>query len=249
MENRTCINLLLTAGQLLLESGAETYRAEDAALYMFKQIGEGDINIVAVPTMLMIEIITPAGESVYGCRRIRRRSTHLGKLAQINTIVRRVTEGELIAEDALCELQAIDQKKESAYGSMLATAAAAGVFALLIDGGVVELIFAFSCCLLAQIASLLFSNVSMYGFFSSVLGGLVPTLVMIPACRFIPGLDPQIVLLGSMLPLFPGVATVNAIRDTINGDLISGVSRAAEAVLIALGLGLGASLVLLVGVV
>jgi len=248
LENRTCINLLLTAGQLLLESGAETYRAEDAALYIFRRVGEGDINIFAVPTMLIIEITTPEGESVYGCRRIRRRSTHLGKLAQINTVVRRASNGEISADEALDALHMIDNKKESAHVSMLATAAAAGVFSLLIDGGIAELILAFLCCLLAESAALLFRNVSMHGFFSSVLGGLVPTLILIPAGRLWPGIDPQIVLLGSMLPLFPGVATVNAIRDTINGDLISGVSRAAEAMLVALGLGLGASLILLVGV-
>jgi len=90
--------------------------------------------------------------------------------------------------------------------------------------------------------------VSMHGFFSSVLGGLVPTLLLIPASLLLPDLNQQAVLLGSMLPLFPGVAMVNAIRDAINGDLISGVSRAAEVLMIALGLGLGASLILLAGV-
>ena len=50
-----------------------------------------------------------------------------------------------------------------------------------------------------------------------------------------------------MLPLFPGVSMVNAIRDAINGDLISGVSRVAEALMIALGLGIGASLIFLLG--
>jgi len=248
LDNRTCINLLLTAGQLLLESGAETYRAEDAALYMFRQIGAGDIDIFAVPTMVIIEIKTPDGETVSGCRRIRRRSTNLGKMEQINTVVRKVSEGAMSPEAALCEFKAIDSHKAGIAKSMLATAAAAGVFSLLIDGGILELVLAFCACLLSQLSALFFRNVSMHGFFSSVLGGLIPTLLLIPASALFPGVDRQVVLLGSMLPLFPGVATVNAIRDAINGDLISGVSRAAEALMIALGLGLGASIVLILGV-
>ena len=44
--------------------------------------------------------------------------------------------------------------------------------------------------------------------------------------------------------LVPGIAITNAIRDTIAGDLVSGLTRAAEAFFIALSIavGTGASL-------
>ncbi len=45
------------------------------------------------------------------------------------------------------------------------------------------------------------------------------------------------------MPLVPGVAITNAIRDTLNGDYVSGAARALEAFIkalaIALGVGLG----------
>jgi uncharacterized membrane protein YjjP (DUF1212 family) len=45
------------------------------------------------------------------------------------------------------------------------------------------------------------------------------------------------------MPLVPGVAITNAIRDTLNGDYVSGAARAVEAFIkalaIALGVGLG----------
>ena len=43
-------------------------------------------------------------------------------------------------------------------------------------------------------------------------------------------LDP--IIIGSIMPLVPGVAITNAIRDTIQGDLVAGNSRATEAFLI-----------------
>lgn len=249
MDNCTYIDLLLTAGQLLLEAGAETYRAEDAALYIFKQIGQGEINIFAVPTVLIIDIKTPEGESVSGVRRIRRRSIDLGKIERINTVVRHVSAGELAPDAALRALTEIDAKTGGSTGrTMFVTALAAGAFSLLLDGGLCEVGLAFLCCLVAQCASLFFSKVSMYQFFSSFLGGFVPTLILALATRLLPALSAETVLLASMLPLFPGVATVNAIRDAINGDLISGVSRAAEALMIAFGLGMGASVSILLGV-
>ncbi len=242
MQDRTLLNLLLRAGQLLLESGAETYRAEDAALYMFRRLGAGEISIFAVPTVVIIEIDDGAGHTISGCKRIRRRSIHLGKIEQINQIVRSVTQGELSATDALEALNQLDASKgKNKFYTLLSTAAAAGVFSLLLGGGVWELLFGFVSCFLAQLAGLFFRNVSMYQFFNSILGGLVPTLVMMAINPLLPMVQAETVVVGSMLPLFPGVATVNAIRDAINGDLVSGVSRAAEVVMIAVGLGIGAA--------
>ena len=72
-------------------------------------------------------------------------------------------------------------------------------------------------------------------------------LIMLAIQKFLPTIQYESVVLGSVLPLFPGVAMVNAIRDAINGDLISGVSRAAEAIMIAVGLGIGAAGIYLLG--
>lgn len=249
MNNQVCLELMLRAGQMLLEAGAETFRAEDAALYIFNRVGEGEINIFAVPTMVIIEIKSSDGTVISGCKRIRHRSTHLGRFAQVNDVARRVSSGALTPEAALAALDAIDRAKEPRQLlTMLAMACAAGFFALLLTGGLPEACFSFLSCLLAQCAGMFFSGVSMYPFFSSLLGGLVPTLVMLLVNRFMPQVQQQTVVIASMLPLFPGVSTVNAIRDAMNGDLISGVSRAAEAVMIAAGLGIGASFILLLGV-
>ena len=44
--------------------------------------------------------------------------------------------------------------------------------------------------------------------------------------------------------LVPGLAITNAIRDTISGDLLSGVIRAAEAFLVAVSIAVGIGAVL-----
>lgn len=56
------------------------------------------------------------------------------------------------------------------------------------------------------------------------------------------------VIVGSIMPLLPGVALTNGIRDFISGDLISGVSRVSEALLtaIAIAVGIGSALKLLI---
>jgi len=48
------------------------------------------------------------------------------------------------------------------------------------------------------------------------------------------------------MPLLPGLAMTNAIRDTIRGDLISGIARGAEALLVASSLAAGAGVIIYV---
>jgi uncharacterized membrane protein YjjP (DUF1212 family) len=47
-------------------------------------------------------------------------------------------------------------------------------------------------------------------------------------------------VIGSIMLLVPGLSTVNAIRDTIAGDLVAGVARLADAFMAAAAISLGA---------
>ena len=46
------------------------------------------------------------------------------------------------------------------------------------------------------------------------------------------------------MPLVPGVAITNGLRDFISGDLIAGTSKVAEAILIAVSIAVGVGTVL-----
>ena len=60
----------------------------------------------------------------------------------------------------------------------------------------------------------------------------------------------EAVIIACIMPLVPGVAITNAVRDTLNGDYVSGAARALEAFIkaLAIALGVGSSLLLLGGV-
>ncbi|MNF09932.1 hypothetical protein D3C80_2107260 [compost metagenome] len=51
-------------------------------------------------------------------------------------------------------------------------------------------------------------------------------------------------IIGSIMLLVPGLAITNAIRDTMAGDLVAGLTRSAEAFLIALAIAIGTGVVL-----
>lgn len=51
-------------------------------------------------------------------------------------------------------------------------------------------------------------------------------------------------IISSIMLLVPGLAITNAIRDTVAGDYLSGVARAAEAFLVAIAIAAGIGFVL-----
>ena len=56
----------------------------------------------------------------------------------------------------------------------------------------------------------------------------------------------DVILIGAITPLLPGLSFTNAIRDTVMGDLVSGTVRIVETLLIAVAIAAGIGTVLAV---
>lgn len=61
-----------------------------------------------------------------------------------------------------------------------------------------------------------------------------------------PTLNINLVITGTIMPLVPGTAITNAIRDTLQGDYMSGGAKALEAFVIALSIAIGVAIGLVV---
>ena len=66
---------------------------------------------------------------------------------------------------------------------------------------------------------------------SNLFSGMVIALTSLVSTHFLCMGDYNIIIAGAVLPLLPGLAMTVAIRDTMRGDLVSGVARIAEALL------------------
>jgi len=56
--------------------------------------------------------------------------------------------------------------------------------------------------------------------------------------------DMNIIIIGAIMTMVPGVAITNAVRDSISGDYVSGMSRTSEAIVISVALVLGVAVTL-----
>ena len=58
------------------------------------------------------------------------------------------------------------------------------------------------------------------------------------------GQNSDSIIIGALMALVPGIAFTNAMRDIMAGDMVAGISKAAEALLIGAAIALGTALAL-----
>ena len=241
-------NTAMLAGEIMLCSGAETYRVEDTMYHILKTSNIESTQVIAMMTGLVVTLNDPGFEQpVTMMRRVSERSTNVSNIVKVNDISRRYCEGKISLEEAYEELR---RAKGKQYNRLLYNFATIGIavgFAMMFGGSLHDIIAAAvvgavlaGVMTIGKIANL--SSVLVH-----VLSGLGIAMLTVVIQRVLfADLSVNIVIASSIMPIVPGVAITNAIRDTIQGDYLSGCARILEAFLVAMAIAVGAGLGLLI---
>ena len=241
-------NTAMLAGEIMLCSGAETYRVEDTMYHILKTSNIESTQVIAMMTGLVVTLNDPGFEQpVTMMRRVSERSTNVSNIVKVNDISRRYCEEKISLEEAYEELK---RAKGKQYNRLLYNFATIGIavgFAMMFGGSLHDIIAAAvvgavlaGVMTIGKIANL--SSVLVH-----VLSGLGIAMLTVVIQRVLfADLSVNIVIASSIMPIVPGIAITNAIRDTIQGDYLSGCARILEAFLVAMAIAVGAGLGLLI---
>ena len=241
-------NTAMLAGEIMLCSGAETYRVEDTMYHILKTSNIESTQVIAMMTGLVVTLNDPGFEQpVTMMRRVSERSTNVSNIVNVNDISRRYCEGKISLEEAYEELRRAKGKQYNRLLYNLATIGIAVGFAMMFGGSLHDIIaVAVVGAVLAGVMTIgkiaKLSSVLVH-----VLSGLGIAMLTVVIQRVLfADLSVNIVIASSIMPIVPGVAITNAIRDTIQGDYLSGCARILEAFLVAMAIAVGAGLGLLI---
>lgn len=233
------------AARIILENGGETYRAEDTCERISNAMGIDEVNAIALPTGFFVNLCTGGSEQRVVISRIKRRTVNLERLDRVNSVSRELTGGVISLEEAerRLEMLLIPQKSSSLLKSLF-FCLSSGFFALLIGGGWFEFIAAIVCGFLVSILTRLFDKFDLYRFLISFLAGALTAVFSVLFVTVFQRGQLEQIIIGAIMPLLPGLAMTNAIRDTMNGDLVSGTAKIFEVVMTAVAIAAGAGVVL-----
>jgi len=234
------------SAQIILENGGETYRAEETINFICKSAGVKEIDAIATPTGIYITISIDGVENNTVVKRISKRSINLAKLNRVNNISRQLTEKSITLDDAIVQLEETRDGTEDnhKFYSYFYGGISAAFFTLVFGGGIFEFFISLISGIMVTITTKKIENLHSYQFYSSILAGIIIASFAIISTHFANYGNYNYVIVGGIMPQLPGLAMTNAIRDTIRGDLISGMARGAEALLVASSLAAGTGVII-----
>lgn len=242
-EKKSILRIALYAGEILLKNGAETYRTEDTINIICRSKELKHVNSFVTPTGIFISDDRLDGISFI--KRIKNRTINLSKISEVNNFAREFVKSDISNKEALLELKRIDgEEKYKKSVRTIFTGLASAFFALLFGAGLTDFILAFLISMIAIIVNWKIEALSKTSFLANATSGALISLLALISKNISFGNSIDMIIVGSIMPLVPGVALTNGLRDFISGDLIAGTSRVAEAILIAISIAVGVGTIL-----
>lgn len=245
--SKSIMVLALYAGEILLKNGGETYRVEDTISHICRSGNHEYVEAFVIPTGIFVSIDQKhdAGNMVTFIKRIKTRTINLEKVSQVNDLSRRFVAGSLTVTQAMEELKTIDRAKGYPFWQKaIVGGLGSAFFSVLFGANLVEFLLAFIASITVNNVTTNMDRAGFPVFISYLAGGVTAAVLAVLAANLLPMVEVDKVIVGGVLVLVPGVAVVNAIRDSIAGDLISGLTKGAEALIIATSIALGVGTIL-----
>lgn len=234
------LNVITEVASVALENGGEVCRAEEMCERIGTTLGASSVNVFAIPTALCIALQMPSGKSNATICRVKERNIRLNVLDQANSISRQLVENRITLEEAQEKLKCLRQTGSiSLLKAMICSGGAAGFFAMLYGGGWVEFFCALLAGMFAHIAMHVIGKVDSSQLIKALAGSFTAAII----ARALNGpylvADESMVIIGAIMPMLPGLAVTNAIRDMMHGDLVSGNAKLFEGIMTACAIAAG----------
>ena len=217
------------AGHILLENGAEISRVEETMERIAAHYG-----VVSENFFVLSNGIFTTGKAGYAkVEFIPFKGAQLERVAAVNQLSRDIESGKYDLEQARDRLYEIRASKgKPVWEQILGSAVGSAGFCMIFGGGLLDAAAAFVVGLLLWVFVLTVSAPHMSKILGNILGGAFGTALCIIFYKVGFGVSLGNMIVGSLIPLIPGVAFTNGIRDLADEDYIAGATRLLDAMMV-----------------
>lgn len=232
------LNTCLKAGKIMMESGSEVYRVEDTMKRIALNAGFDDIQTYVTATGLVVGFPSELNSQV---AQVTQQSINLEKVTAVNQGSRQFADGELSLPDFYQYLIEVDQlTPDFPYlWKIIAAGIVSSTLMIILNGTWFDFVPTFIIGMIGFAVHTFFGSKLQMNFLNDFLAALIIGLLSLIAVKASLAHDVNSLIIGSIMPLVPGLAITNAFRDIMAGHLISGVARGTEALFIAGAIGGG----------
>jgi len=250
MDYDKLLNMAAELGYQLMFSGAEIYRVEESVHRLLCAYELNAPEVFAIPNCIIISVSTPDGHPITRMRRVPGHGTDIDLLERCNDLCRHLCTQKPPLEEAQAAVNSLSARAPQyrPWQVLLGYGAATAFFSPLFGGGALDALAALLCGL-AVGAGILYGKkiIGTNLFFRTVICSAEASFLSLLMVRLGLGHSVDIITISVLMLLVPGVALTNAMREIMAGDVMSGLARVADAILIAGAIALGSGVGLTVG--
>lgn len=239
------LRLATFLGELMLSNGAETTRIEDTVKRVCSSRGFNHINVFIAPSTIIVSDDRFDGYTFM--KVIKNRKINLNMVDLLNDFSRRfVSNPDFCIDEAVIELKHLGIKNPyTKITTYIATAIGSASFAILAGGNdtltaILTLITSMLAMWINEVIDRI-TKIPLFGILATsitiALSGVILTKVGILE-------TPKMLIVGTIMPLLPGVPFIKAVRDLISGELMSGLGRLFDAGIIATAIASGVGIII-----
>ncbi len=234
------INVAVSIGFLMLESGAEVYRVENSIYRICKAYGAKNVDAYAIPNLIVVTVSIDGEEFQTISKRIFPSETDLGKVDRLNDLSRYICANTPKYYEVKGKIQEIENAKHySLFLSYVMHFLGAGIFSLFFQGNWQDALVAGFIGLIIKFQLDFLLKLDTNTVFINIICSFTSTSLAVLAVNLGIGAQTDKIIIGTIMLLVPGIILTKAMRDFITGDLMAGVQQLIEAVLVAIGIAIG----------
>ena len=241
------LELAVLAGKILLSNGAEIFRVQETMERIAASYHMDTFHVYAISNGIFACGTENGVAHTAEIRHVPLSPVHLGRVAAVNQLSREIAEGKHTVPEAFARLREIQALPFTAdWIQILASGIGSGCFCYLFGGSPFDCVVAFFCGLMVYLFVLAAGKKHLSKIMTNILASAVAAFCGLFLFRLGLGHDMSHIIIGSIIPLVPGVPLTNSIRDFFNGDYISGTIRLIDTLLIAACIAIGVGCVLMI---
>lgn len=233
------MNLSLFTGALLIQNGAESYRAEDTIERICKSVSNiSNVSAYALPSAIFISMEFE-GETLSNFRKITISDTNLYKIDAVNSFSREFVSKDLSIKEAYDILFQIDGTEENPLKIYISGGIASSFFSVLFGGSIKDFFASFIIGIFISVVLEKLSYFKLPFFINNIICAFITSVLAIIFAYFGLGSNIDNIIIGVIMLLVPGVAITNSVRDIMSGEFITGAITMIKAFFIALAIAFG----------
>lgn len=236
---------ILDIGEMLLTAGAEVNRVEDTLRRIASAYGFQRTDVFTITSSIVVTMTSPEKEIITQTRRITHYHTDMQKIELLNSLSREICRQPLslhALNQRIKHIQAApvcDERKEIFFYGLIAAA-----FTLFFGGSLQDALASLFCAFVLKLTLKFGQKIGIQYLILTALSSFIMSAWALFLTRINFAQNFDMIVIGNIMLLIPGVSFTISLRDMIFGDTISGLLGLAEALLKALAIAIGFALVL-----